>query len=64
MRFVFEEVLDAYTQLQSLPGQQEFGPDLGRAILEEAGRLSAGVLAPLNAPGDRQGCSYDPVTRR
>ena len=63
MRFVFEEVLDAYTQLQALPEQQAFGPDLGRAILEEAGRLSAGVLAPLNAPGDRQGCSYDPVSK-
>ncbi len=62
MRFVFDEVLNAYATLQSLPSQREFGNDLGGAILEEAAKLAENVLAPLNGPGDKQGCSYDPHT--
>jgi len=63
MRFVFDEVLDAYATLQSLPSQREFGDDLGGAILEEAAKLAENVLAPLNGPGDKQGCHYDPETK-
>ncbi|VXB79849.1 3-methylmercaptopropionyl-CoA dehydrogenase [Pseudomonas sp. 8AS] len=63
MRFVFDEVLDAYATLQSLPTQREFGNDLGGAILEEAAKLAENVLAPLNGPGDKQGCQYDPQSK-
>ena len=63
MRFVFDEVLDAYATLQSLPSQREFGNDLGGAILEEAAKLAENVLAPLNGPGDKQGCQYDPESK-
>lgn len=63
MRFVFEELLDAYTLLQTLPEQREFTADLGGAILEEAAKLAENVLAPLNGPGDKQGCQYAPQTR-
>ncbi len=63
MRFVFDEVLDAYTTLQTLPTQREFGDDLGGAILEEAAKLAENVLSPLNASGDKQGCHFDPVTK-
>ncbi|UUY06569.1 acyl-CoA dehydrogenase C-terminal domain-containing protein [Pseudomonas sp. J452] len=63
MRFVFDEVLDAYATLQSLPSQREFGNDLGGAILEEAAKLAENVLAPLNGPGDKQGCQYDPQSK-
>ena len=63
MHFVFDEVLDAYATLQSLPSQREFGNDLGGAILEEAGKLAENVLAPLNGPGDKQGCQYDPESK-
>jgi alkylation response protein AidB-like acyl-CoA dehydrogenase len=62
MHFVFDEVLDAYATLQSLPDQREFGNDLGGAILEEAAKLAENVLAPLNSSGDKQGCRYDPQT--
>ncbi|MCJ8169567.1 acyl-CoA dehydrogenase C-terminal domain-containing protein [Atopomonas sediminilitoris] len=62
MQFVFDEVLDAYATLQTLPSQREFGHDLGGAILEEAAKLAANVLAPVNGPGDKQGCQYDPAT--
>ena len=63
MRFVFDEVLDAYATLQSLPAQREFGNDLGGAILEEAAKLAENVLAPVNGVGDREGCQYDPQSR-
>ncbi|MBH2036262.1 MAG: acyl-CoA dehydrogenase C-terminal domain-containing protein [Pseudomonas sp.] len=63
MRFVFDEVLDASNVLQSLPDQGEFSSDLADAILEEAAKLAENVLAPLNGPGDQQGCQYDPQTK-
>lgn len=63
MRFVFDEVLNAYQALQSLPDQTEFTIDLGEAILEEAAKLAENVLAPLNSPGDKEGCAYDSQTR-
>ena len=63
MRFVFDEVLDAYGALQALPTQREFGADLGGAILEEAAKLAENVLAPVNGSGDKQGCQYDPVSK-
>ena len=63
MRFVFDEVLDASTVLQALPEQGEFSADLADAILEEAAKLAENVLAPLNGPGDQQGCQYDPQTK-
>jgi len=63
MRFVFDEVLDASNVLQRLPDQGEFSSDLADAILEEAAKLAENVLAPLNGPGDQQGCQYDPQTK-
>ncbi|WP_374287121.1 acyl-CoA dehydrogenase C-terminal domain-containing protein [Pseudomonas fluvialis] len=63
MQFVFDELLDAYATLQSLPTQREFGNDLGGAILEEAAKLAENVLAPVNGSGDKQGCHYDPVSK-
>jgi hypothetical protein len=55
-RCVFDEVLDVYATLQSLPGQREFEDDLGGTILEDAVRLAENVLAPLNGPDDKSGC--------
>ena len=31
--------------------------------LEEAAKLAENVLAPLNGPGDKQGCQYDPASK-
>ena len=54
MRFVIEE-LCAIEETARLPGLEEASPDLVAAVLEEAGKLSGEVLAPLNQEGDRQG---------
>ena len=36
--------------------------DLVDAVLSEAGRFAAEVLAPINRPGDVEGCTFDPDT--
>jgi butyryl-CoA dehydrogenase len=58
MRFVMTELL-AGENLQSLPGYDEFPPDLREAILQEAGKLCETVLFPLNQSGDEEGCRYE-----
>ncbi len=54
MRFVLEEIADLES-LTRLPGMEEASGDLVDAVLTEAGRLSAEVLAPLNHSGDQEG---------
>ena len=54
MQFVLRELapLDEVTRL---PGCGDVTLDVADAILQEAGKLAAGVLSPLNASGDREG---------
>ncbi|MBS3936292.1 MAG: acyl-CoA dehydrogenase, partial [Sulfuritalea sp.] len=58
MHFVLRE-LAGLDELARLPGYEEATADVVAAILEEAGRFAGGVLAPLNAPGDRAGCAWN-----
>lgn len=58
MRFVLHELL-ADEQLQALPGNEDFTPDVLDAVLDEAGRFCATVLQPLNRGGDEQGCRLE-----
>ena len=55
MRFVMDE-LAGYKELTQYPDFAEATPDLADAILEEAAKFAGEVLAPLNHPGDKQGC--------
>ncbi len=60
MRFVLNEVFDAPALWASLPKVAEnVDPDTADAILEEAGKISSGVLAPLNREGDEQGSKWN-----
>src|SRR5882724_8338564 len=54
MAFVLGEVV-GLSGPAAPPGLAEVTPDLIAAVLGEAGRLAGGVLAPLNASGDREG---------
>ncbi|PSK87686.1 alkylation response protein AidB-like acyl-CoA dehydrogenase [Limimaricola soesokkakensis] len=57
MQFVLHEMLDI--SRQEIPGYADLDADFTAAILEEAGKLSSGVLAPLNLTGDHQGCRLE-----
>ncbi len=58
MKFVINELV-GLDQISVLPGCEEVTPDLVDAVLEEAGKFAAGVLDPLNKPGDRTGARLD-----
>jgi alkylation response protein AidB-like acyl-CoA dehydrogenase len=57
MQFVLRE-LAGIEAVAKLPGCEEATPDTVDAILEEAGKFASGVLAPLNAVGDRTGLKF------
>ena len=58
MRFLLQEVA-GLAEVVRLPGCEDATPDLVDAVLEEAGKFAAGVLAPLNSVGDRAGCRLE-----
>lgn len=57
MQFVLKELVDL-DAIAALPGCEEVSPDLVDAVLEEAGKFAAGVLDPLNWPGDQTGAQW------
>ncbi len=54
MQFVLEELI-GLDQVASVPGYEDVSDDLVRAVLTEAGKFGAEVLAPLNRGGDTEG---------
>lgn len=58
MQFVLEHWLEAPEAWRRNPTFAALDLPLALQVLEEAGRFSQGVLAPLNASGDRQGCHW------
>ena len=57
MQFILHDVLNVTAS--GIPGYDELEADFTSAILEEAGKLTAGVLAPLNVVGDKEGCRLE-----
>jgi len=60
MRFLLNEVFDAPKMWAENPRLAEVvDPDTADAILEEAGKIAAEVLAPLNREGDENGSKWN-----
>ena len=59
MQFLLKEVMQAPELFAAMPDTAEVTEDLVDAILEEAGKLVEGKLAPINQAGDEQGCRFD-----
>lgn len=57
MKFVLHEMLEA-TSINQYARHNEVDQTLYDAILEESAKFAQNVLAPLNAVGDEQGCTY------
>ncbi|MEM9964931.1 MAG: acyl-CoA dehydrogenase family protein, partial [Asticcacaulis sp.] len=54
-QFLFDDVFQV-EQYAHLKGFEEASSDVVSAILEEAAKFTEEVVAPLNAPGDKEGC--------
>ena len=54
--FVINELLRLETY-GNLPGFESASADIVTAVIEEAGKFTSEVLAPLNASGDAEGCT-------
>ncbi|MDO6480005.1 acyl-CoA dehydrogenase C-terminal domain-containing protein [Shimia thalassica] len=57
LQFVLHDVLNVANS--DIPGYADLEADFTNAVLEEAGKLTGDVLAPLNAVGDHEGCRLE-----
>ncbi|HPY39886.1 MAG TPA: acyl-CoA dehydrogenase family protein, partial [Thiolinea sp.] len=58
MQFILNTIA-GLEEIAALPNCEDASADLVSAVLEEAGKFAAGVLAPLNQVGDLQGCRLE-----
>lgn len=58
MQFLLNDVFAVPELFASMPDTQEVSADLISAILDEAGKIAAEQLAPVNQNGDREGCRF------
>ena len=57
MQFILHDVLNVSEQ--DVAGYGDLERDFTNAVLEEAGKISSEVLAPLNVVGDTEGCRHE-----
>ena len=57
IKFILQNVIKIHES--DIPGYGELDNEYLNAILEEASKISSEVLAPLNAIGDKHGCSFE-----
>ncbi|MVV48013.1 acyl-CoA dehydrogenase [Pseudomonas sp. PB120] len=59
IRFVLNEVFNVSRLWAAMPALAEVvDEETANAVLEEAGKITAELIAPLNRSGDEQGCSW------
>ena len=59
IKFVLDDVLDYEAHCQTLPNSDDAGADVISAIIEEGAKFCENVIAPLNASGDEEGCTWN-----
>ena len=57
IKFILQNILKIHDS--DIPGYRELDNEYLNAILGEASKISSEVLAPLNAIGDKHGCSFE-----
>ncbi|MEM9971884.1 MAG: acyl-CoA dehydrogenase C-terminal domain-containing protein [Pseudomonadota bacterium] len=57
IQFVLHDVMKVSER--DIPGYSDLDRDFTKAVTEEAGKIAAEVLQPLNAVGDAQGCTLE-----
>ncbi|MEM6622960.1 MAG: acyl-CoA dehydrogenase C-terminal domain-containing protein [Pseudomonadota bacterium] len=57
-RFVLHEALKIQDE-HAIDGYGEMTEDFTGAVLDEAGKIARDVIAPLNQPGDQEGCRLE-----
>ncbi len=57
MQYLLHDVLNI--SASDIPGYSDLDQEFTGAILEEAGKLTSSVIAPLNVVGDTQGCRLE-----
>ena len=57
-KFLLNDVLHVES-LTNLPGYEDMGPETLESVLEAAAQYCEEVAAPLNLPGDSEGCTYE-----
>jgi alkylation response protein AidB-like acyl-CoA dehydrogenase len=57
--FALFDVVEAGALFQQLPGSEGVSRELVETVLEQGARFTQEVLAPLNAIGDSEGCTFD-----
>ncbi|MBZ0221718.1 MAG: acyl-CoA dehydrogenase C-terminal domain-containing protein [Dokdonella sp.] len=62
LRFALHDVLGVDALYARLPGCEAATSDVIDAVLEEAGKFTEQVLAPINHSGDSEGCHFDAAT--
>ncbi|MDI9332768.1 MAG: acyl-CoA dehydrogenase C-terminal domain-containing protein [Cytophagales bacterium] len=62
MQFVLHELLQVTDVFKTMPKHADLDADTINAVLEEGGKFCAGVTFPINASGDREGCTLDLAT--
>ncbi len=58
MRFVLYDLLEIEKHYARIPGAEDLTREVTDAMLDEAAKFVEGVIAPLNRPGDEEGCHW------
>ena len=58
IEFLLFDLYRVQQRWAEIPALAEVSDELARAVITEAGRLAAGVLAPVNQAGDEVGCTW------